>query len=205
MAAEHQRSMLAVQNAREMAKDLPPTPEALSGKLRELHLKEVLYGSYLTVQMIGSIDGFIRIRFTVQTNRPEPPKVEISRKGKVIYLCSAYAGEHGDHVNPGKRCTYLFRALDKYNRELDVLQAEMKVPPLEVYGLNVSRVTSASTPGKEKERKLREAFDSEVSRLRLMHQLTDSANKEVDSWNVPEDAKAWAKSQIEALGAKLRE
>jgi hypothetical protein len=196
----------AIQAATAMAQDLPAANhhEAVSAKLRELHLKGFCYGNYLTVHFIGSLDGFIRLRWTVQLDRPQPPRVELRRDGEIIHTSSSFGDEHGDHVPPGNRPRYSFNLYDDRGRLLDKeLIIEVPLPTPESWAFNVGELAYGFGTGADRDRKMREAFARQVGSLKLVRELTESAYEEIEEWDVGEEIKEWAKSQIDALATRL--
>jgi hypothetical protein len=207
-ADEHERRITtAIKNASEMATELPAANayETLSTKLRELHLQGFQLGKFLTAQFIGSIDGFVRIRWSVQLDRPQPPRIDLLRDDEVISTTWGFAGEHGDLLKPGKRYIYSFNVYDNAGTSLaEHLVREVRVPNASVLQVDVAALARALASDTERDARMRALFARHINSLKLVHELTQAANTEVDSWDVDNDIKEWAKGQIEGFAAQLR-
>ncbi len=208
LEAEEKRVTGAIQRATAMTNDFPAANEheAISAKLRELHLKSVIYGRYLTVHTVGSVEGFVRIRWSVQPTQPQPPRVDVYRDGSLISSSWAFSGEHGDQVDCGRRYLYKFHVVDAARHVLENdLALEVRIPTSAIWSVDVGALVRSWTTDVQRDARMRAAFGREVEYLRLVHELLQAAVAEVDGWNVGDEIKTWAKAQVESLGARFFE
>jgi hypothetical protein len=202
---EERRVVTSIQHAKSMTNDLPAGGgfEAVSKHLRDRHMKELLFGEFITAQLIGSIDGFVGIRWKLNWDRPTPLKVVLLRGTSIVKTSWSFEDEYGDHIEPGSRYTYTLRTFDEYDRARGGdLVVQVCVPSFDVWQTDVASIVKKK-PATDSNKQLRQAFKKQLSELKMTHKLARKTLVEIDGWNADDDTKEWARSQIDALTARL--
>ncbi len=151
---QHQNQMTAVQNAELMLRtpNYAKSPDEISKYLRDVHLQGAALGDFVTSTFLADRAGFIRLAWRVNINRPQPPTVRVTRDGKLIRSESALAGEHGDHIVPGKRYLYEFHLFDDRGRQIgEGVKFEVKIPTASTWKYIVGGTNTDECGGTDRE------------------------------------------------------
>jgi hypothetical protein len=200
LGEQRQRELLALRNAETMLRTptAAATPKAISVYLRKRHVQGAALGDLIAATFLADRTGFIRLAWTVQIDRPQPPLLQVLRDGKLIRTDTSLAGEHGDHVVPGHRYLYAFCLKDDQGRVIGQgVQFEVKIP--------TARVWDSAPEGDENERQkqIREKFKSRYDGFRVIEELRQECYADVKARGYPKDLEEWLLSKIDALAAEL--
>ena len=163
----YRNGMQAIQTAQSMMKAGPlDRGSAAVGKyLRERHVQGTGFGGLITATYLADRTGFIRLAWAVQINLPLPPLVEIRRDNKTIRTDASFAGEHPDHIIPGRRYLYHFAVFDDRGKNLgEPLRMEVKIPLAEDWD-------GQNTPSQDEHfQQIREKFTSRYGGLKVVEE-----------------------------------
>ena len=197
---QRKRQMTALRNAEAMFR----TPSEAAGAraigqyLRKQHLQGAALGDLLTATFIADRSGFIRLAWAVQIDRARIPMVSIERDGDVIRTDHALAGEHGDHIVPGRRYFYTFRLKDDRGNVIGQgVEFEVKIPTPKVWD------DLRAGNDDELQRRIREQFMSRYNGMRVTEELKAECYADVKAKHYPEDMEEWLLSRIDALATEL--
>jgi hypothetical protein len=201
LGRQYQNAMVGVQNAQAMLTATPKEigPGAIGKYLRDRHVKGAAFGELITATFLADRTGFLRLGWTVQSDRPMPPTVHISRDQKLVRTDCSFAGEHGDHILPGRRYVYEFSLRDDRDKPLGKpLTLEVKLPIRKTWD------TEQDTGDDERQKKIRDKFNSKFNGLKAVEELRQKFQAEVKIQKHPQDVEEWLLSQIDALASDLR-
>jgi hypothetical protein len=193
-----QRELVSLRNAESMLRVDSNRPAAIGQYLRKEHLQGAVLGDLVTATFLADRTGFIRVAWKVQIDRPRPPTVRLVRDGKTIHSDASLAGEHGDHIVPGRRYVYVLALLDDHGRAIGKgAEFEMKIPTEAVWNKELGGDDN------ERQRKIREQFMSRFNGFRVTEELKQECYKEVKAKGYPKNVEEWLLSKIDALATEL--
>jgi hypothetical protein len=200
LGERRQRELVSLRNAEAMLRGDANCPAAIGQYLRKQHLRGAVLGDLVTSTFLADRSGFIRIAWKVQIDRPQPPTVRLLRDGKTIHSDASLAGEHGDHIVPGRRYVYAITLIDDKGRSIGKGgEFEMKIPTEAVWNKDLGGDDN------ERQRKIREQFMSRFNGFRVTEELKQECYSEVKAKSYPKEVEEWLLSKIDAMASQLAE
>jgi hypothetical protein len=176
----------------------PRQPGAVSQYLRKQHVQGAAFGDLLIATFLADRTGFIRLAWKVQVDRPQPLMIRIKRDGTLIRTDFNLAGEHGDHVIPGKPYHYVFRLMDDRGKQVGQgVHFEVNLPEAKYW----DQAPDGNEDGRQ--RKIHEMFISRYNGLKVIEDLKIQCQADVKGKGYPKELEEWFLGKIDALGDEL--